>query len=241
MTVEREFSLAAGRRPVDITPGMVRGMFLRNDPQQTVNRVAGVAVDIFRCDAAAVSLLEQGVMRTAASTAPAAQRAGDLQIRCSEGPSVDAVVDRRHSVVDDLRVEGRWRFWAPQAAQLGWRSVVSVSLTDENTSGVVNLYSRTPRAFAADELASAEVFAQHAALALAIAQERAHLVAAVNTRTVIGQAQGILMQRYDIDANQAFTVMRRYSSHSNRKLRDIAEVILTHRGLPAQPPGGARS
>jgi transcriptional regulator with GAF, ATPase, and Fis domain len=221
----------AARRPVGITPAMVRDMFLRDDPQETVEQVAKLAADIFGCDAADVLLVEQGVLKTAASTDLAAQRASELQVACAEGPSVDATVDRRRFVVDDLQVESRWQFWVSQAAPLGWRSVVSVGLDDRNTMGVVNLYSHRPQAFDADHLAGAEVFAQHAALALAIAAERAHLTRAVHTRTVIGQAQGVLMQRYDIDAEQALAVLRRYSSHSNRKLRDIAADTVRDHGL----------
>lgn len=219
---------------------MVRNLFLHKDLQETLNRVAGLARDILGSDAVGVVLVQHEAMTTAAATEAAVHHAGALQLACSEGPSVDAIVERRHSVVDDLRLERRWRFWAPQAAQLGWRSVMSVSLADENTLGALSLYSRRPQAFTAAHLGTAEEYAQHAALALAISHERAHLLHAVDNRTLIGQAQGVLMQRYNIDADQAITVLRRYSSHTNRKLRHIAQDIVRDRCLPEQPIAGPR-
>jgi GAF domain-containing protein len=234
MTAELPVAVAVGEHPVTISPGMVRDMFLLSDLRQTMDTVAGLAANIFACQAA-VLRVDHGRMICGAATHPAVQRAGELQIDCGEGPSVDAIVDRRHSVVDDLRVEGRWRFWAPQAARLGFRSVVSVSLTEHNIEGVVNLYSRRPSTFQAADLATAEVFAQHAALALAVANERVHLREAVAARTLIGQAQGVLMQRYQLDADQAFTVLRRYSSHSNRRLRHVAQDVVRDRQLPTPP------
>jgi GAF domain-containing protein len=225
-----------GQWAAGITPGMVRGMFLQGDLKQTGRMVADLAAEIFRCDGAAVLAVQQGVVSPVGLSDWAAGRASELQRVCGEGPSVDAMSGRRHSVVDDLRVEGRWRFWAPQAAQLGWRSVVSVSLADHNLLGVVSLYSRRPHSFTAEDLALLEVFAQHAALALAVAEDQAQLRRAVEARTVIGQAQGVLMQRYEIDAEQAFKVLHRYSSHSNRKLRHVAEDVVRNRCLPAPAP-----
>jgi GAF domain-containing protein len=228
MTAELPVAVAVGEGAVTISPGMVRDMFLRGDLQQTMDMVAGLASKIFTCNTAVLTM-DNGKITSGAATHPAVQRAGDLQMQYGEGPSVDAIVDRRHSVVDDLRVESRWRFWAPQAAQLGFRSLISVSLTEHHTMGVLNLYSNRPRTFRAADLATAEVFAQHAALALTVANERAQLKQAVEARTLIGQAQGVLMQRYQLDADQAFKVMRRFSSHSNRKLRQVAADVVRHR------------
>jgi GAF domain-containing protein len=231
MTADPRLEVAFGQPSLRISPRMVRNMFLQGDLQQTVTEVAVSASQIFTCEAA-VMTMDRGRIINGAGTNHLAERAGELQVQYAEGPSVDAIVERRHSVADDLRVESRWRFWAPQAARLGWRSVVSVSLTDNNVMGVVNLYSRRPRAFRAADLATAEEFAQHAALALAVATEHGQLRLAVESRTLIGQAQGVLMQRYQIDADQAFQVLRRYSSHNNRKLRSVAQDVLRDRQLP---------
>lgn len=69
------------------------------------------------------------------------------------------------------------------------------------------------------------LFVSHAAVALAGAQKRDHLLAAISTRDLIGQAKGILMERYKVDAERAFMLLSRVSQQSNRRLRDVAEEL----------------
>ena len=49
---------------------------------------------------------------------------------------------------------------------------------------------------------------------------------------MIGLAQGILMQIYDLSVDQSFELLVRYSSHSNTKLSEVAEHVVEHRALP---------
>jgi AmiR/NasT family two-component response regulator len=44
---------------------------------------------------------------------------------------------------------------------------------------------------------------------------------------------GILMERFDLDPDQAFDVLRRYSQTHNRKLRDVAQDLIDTRHLPS--------
>lgn len=75
-------------------------------------------------------------------------------------------------------------------------------------------------------------FAQHASIAITVAVEREQLAQARDSRGVVGQAQGILVERYQIGAEQAFTLRRRYSCHLSQKLRLVAEQVVSHRELP---------
>ena len=74
--------------------------------------------------------------------------------------------------------------------------------------------------------------AAHVAVALAAAQEVEHLEHAMRGRTVIGQATGILMERFDLAPERAFSVLSRMSQQKNVKLRAIADEIVTTRKLP---------
>jgi AmiR/NasT family two-component response regulator len=78
-----------------------------------------------------------------------------------------------------------------------------------------------------------QTIAAMAAVVLAKSINDDQLVRALETRTHIGQATGILMERYDLDAERAFEVLRRISSQTNTKLRDLAVEIVTTRRLPA--------
>ena len=73
----------------------------------------------------------------------------------------------------------------------------------------------------------------HAAVALANARQTENLWVAIDARKLVGQAQGILMERFDLDADQAFAVLLRYSQHRNLKLRAVADLLVKHRQLPA--------
>lgn len=76
---------------------------------------------------------------------------------------------------------------------------------------------------------------QSAALMAALTSEEG-LREALQTRTLIGQAQGILMERFELDADQAFSVLRRFSQDSNVRLRDIAELLVRSGTLPQGRP-----
>lgn len=89
------------------------------------------------------------------------------------------------------------------------------------------------------------MFASHAAVAFADAQQLDQLALALDSRDLIGQAKGILMERYHLTPDQAFRVLVRGSKHSNRKLRDVATELTTSgqvTGLTTEaPPPGDRT
>ena len=209
------------------------GQMLRQDTlEQTIQTIVEVAREAELSDDVSLMVVQGRKIVTVGDSGAEVRRADQLQLEWGEGPSVEAILRRRDFTSDDLRLDSRWRFWGPQAAKHGWLSVLSVGLADQNTFGALTLYSRQVSSFGERELGVAEVFATHAAVALSTARDRQTLIEAVDARTMVGQAQGILMERYDIDADQAFGVLRRYSSHSNRKLRFIAAEVVERRKLP---------
>jgi GAF domain-containing protein len=115
--------------------------------------------------------------------------------------------------------------------QLGLRSQLAVKLyvDREGTLGGLNLYSTTSEEIDAEAEATAELFAAHAAIALDNARERDTLNQALHSRKVIGQAIGIIMERYDVSEDRAFAFRVRASSQANLKLRDIAQELVDQR------------
>ena len=212
---------------------MAREMTHPTDVDHTLEVVMTSSRQAFLCDAVGVLLVEDGKITTAAATEPDVERADELQVECGEGPCVETITRQHDFIAQDLRSDSRWPTWGPRAAELGWRSILSLGLVGTGrTWGALNLYSRQDSSFTTDDLALAEMFGAQASVALAGARERDGLLKAVEARHLVGQAQGILMERYSIDAAQAFTVLRRYSSHLNRKLRLVAEDIVASRRLP---------
>jgi hypothetical protein len=104
--------------------------------------------------------------------------------------------------------------------------------------GALNLYSRPPNAFDDESEQVGLLFASHAAVAFAGVRKEAQLAKAVVSRDLIGQAKGILMERYNISPERAFLVLTRISQDNNRKLHDIATELVRERtvpGIPAPP------
>ena len=101
--------------------------------------------------------------------------------------------------------------------------------TPERTIGTLDLYDSRPHHFSTDDLAVAHVLARHTAIALTRVQDVQNFSIAIDSRKLIGQAQGILMERYDLDPDRAFEVLRRYSQDANVKLRIVAQTIVENR------------
>ena len=205
----------------------------------TFERVANRAVEVVpACDHAGITLRERRhSAASVASTSEMAETCDRLQYELDEGPCLQAVWDDDSYLASDLAHDQRWPRWGPRAAATGIGSVLAIRLaTEEETLGALNLYAERPGAFSPDDVDLALIFASHAADAMNAARLVAGLETAVRTRHSIGVAQGILMQRYDISMQQAFEVLRRYSSHSNIKVRELAHLIIEDGRLPDMAP-----
>jgi hypothetical protein len=137
--------------------------------------------------------------------------------------------------VGDVATDARWSSWGPRVLALGIRSLLAVELAER--MGALTLYSTVAGRFAEREVVDrALAYAAHAAVALSCARQSASLEAAVGSRHAIGMAQGIVMERYGIDQNQSFELLRRLSSTTNVKLRDVAAQIVETRVIPLEHP-----
>src|SRR5690606_29442357 len=135
--------------------------------------------------------------------------------------------------VPDAKIEPRWPRWSAAVTDLGFRSVLSVPLaTRTRRFGSLNAYAHRPNAFGEDDVAVMSLLARHASVSLAATQNIEGLRKAVDARELIGVAMGLLMERYGLDADRAFDVLRRISQAENVKLRDIAREVVERRGLP---------
>lgn len=159
----------------------------------------------------------------------------ELQQRTERGPCVEA--SREQHVVDlaDTRTDARWPEFTEMAVELGVLSMLCVPLwVDERKLGSLSLYSSEPHAFDQTAARLANLYATHAALALADAQRVDQLHRVVTNRDLIGQAKGILMATQRITADDAFALLTNASQRLNRKLVDIAEVVATTGALPSR-------
>lgn len=206
------------------------------DVSHTLESIVDLAVaTIPACDFAGVTVRRGKKLMTPASTGVVVDEVDQLQYDLWQGPCVDTVWIDDTYLVPDMATENRWPDWAPAAHRLGIGSSLSVRLsTADDTIGGLNLYSRTAGAFSDDDVQIAHEYARHAAAALALAHEFTTLQTALQTRHVIGVAQGILRHRHGLTLDQSFSVMVRISRHHNVKLRDLAQIVVDSNGLPAR-------
>ena len=172
--------------------------------------------------------------KTLASSDPVAEQADALQYALGEGPCLEITDTGGWLRSGGVESDSRWPVWGPRAAEMGVRSLLSVAVTDRDEPlGALNLYSEERSGFAdRDVVDLALVYAVHATNALSSARRAATLQTAVSSRHVIGMAQGIAVERYGIDQHQSFELLRRLSSTTNVKLRDVAAQIVQTRSIP---------
>lgn len=207
-----------------------------DSPRQTMERAVVVATEILSgCDAAGVCVVYRGDrIDTHATSTDALREIDALQHELYEGPCLDALQEHHTVQSGDLSTDERWPQWGPQVAdRLGFFSIVSYRLFSSGESlGALNVYGTGKSAFTADDVHDGLALAAHVGVALAAAQEVENLETALGSRTVIGQATGILMERFDLSADRAFSVLGRLSQQKNIKLRRLAEEIVTTRTVP---------
>ncbi|MCW2855151.1 MAG: hypothetical protein JWR52_766 [Marmoricola sp.] len=205
-----------------------------DDVHETAEGVVALACETLDCQFAGLTVFRAGgSFETLAPTHDVVTQADQLQYEFGEGPCIEAAWEDDTFLSNDLASDPRWAVWGPKAATLGFGSLLAARLSiGGKTLGALNLYSSATREYSADDRATAVIFATHAAATIMSVRERQNLKDAVEGRTVIGQAQGMLMERFDLDADRAFSVLRRFSQTENVKLRQVAELVIANGNLP---------
>ncbi len=214
---------------------MAKALQAAPSPSRTAEQTIDYLCEQLDADHAGITLIRaRGRLETAAATDDVPRRADSLQAELGEGPCLDGSWPHETLVIRDLSDENRWPRWAAKVAALGVRSLLAAELTsvEDQRIGAINVYWTRPRMVTADDVAFTSIFARHAALALSSSLKDATLNVALDSRKLIGQAQGILMERYGLDEGRAFEVLRRYSQDHNLKLRRVAEHLVSTRKLP---------
>jgi GAF domain-containing protein len=191
-------------------------------------------------EATSITLIRNEKPFTAAHDGQMALDADEMQYRRDYGPCVDAGRSGQRFLIDDMRTEERWPDYARHAASYGIGSSLSIPLPFQAaTIGALNNYSTHPHAFSEDDVALGEEVASWVATAVGNAtllsgafQDAAHMRAAMATRSAIEQGKGILMERYKITPDAAFTLLSKASQHTGTKLRDVAEDLVRTGILP---------
>ncbi|WP_222266363.1 GAF and ANTAR domain-containing protein [Modestobacter marinus] len=191
-------------------------------------------------EAVSITLIREEDAFTAAFDGQIAMDADEMQYVRGYGPCLDAGRAGEVFLIADMRAEDRWPDYTQQAAERGVGSSLSVPLPFQGASiGALNIYSSRVGAFRDADVTLGEEVAGFVAIAVANAEAAArattdaeNLRRAMVSRAVIEQAKGILMERYKVTAEQAFTLLTHSSQRTNVKLRDVAEQLVSTGALP---------
>ena len=207
-----------------------RSLIQAGGQEQAAERIVTAAVaTVPRVTQAGISLVEQS--RTVRSHAPSTAVVGELdrlQNELGEGPCLQAIhAETRIDVPDTAASAFRWPRWTAVARERGVGSMLCLQLfARDGSAGALNLYASEPHAFDDDAHHLAGLFAAHAATTLYGAQQVDHLRRAVASRDDIGQAKGILMERFSLTPDQAFDMILRTSQDTNVKVHDVARFLI---------------
>jgi hypothetical protein len=235
----------------DAPIGLLAGEFVRlAEHLADATTVHGVLERVVRsarvvvpgADLVSVTMRAEDGFHTPVETDPLATRLDEVQYRLDEGPCVESTRTPGLGVVFscDLAAGREFPRFGPEAARLGVHSVLAVGLFPQGGPtprlGALNLYSHSVDGLDELDRDLALVLAAHASTALAgtIAYTAAELEAvqlrrAIDSRDVIGQAKGILMERRGITAAEAFDTLRQASQALNIKLTQVAQTLVDRR------------
>jgi len=170
-------------------------------------------------------------LEVVAASSPVPKQLDELQQREGAGPCLDAARSQSVIRIEDVGTDSRWPTFAEQATAAGVRSMLCLPLhVDTSLFGTLSVYADTPRAFKDVTESVARVLAVLAAITLSESRGRANLERALESRDLIGQAKGIIMQARRITADEAFALLVRRSQETNTKLLDVAEDVV-HTGV----------
>lgn len=193
---------------------------LQSITDATLDLVPGVT------DVSVSLIIKRRRVQSRAATSDTALEIDRLQDILEEGPCLDAVWTHQTIDVPDLLSESRWPRFALAAADLGVRSMLCFQLyTHDDNLGALNLSSTSIDAFDGEARQTGTLVATHAAIALIAAEHEHQMQSALVGRDMIGQAKGIVMERYNVSATQAFEMIRKLSQDWNVTVAELARTI----------------
>ncbi|OBF81202.1 histidine kinase [Mycobacterium sp. 852002-51163_SCH5372311] len=212
---------------------LARAVAVPRGAEDIFQEVTTAAVELIPgVDTAGILLIKKGgEFESHAGTDGLPHELDELQHTLQEGPCMDAAL---HDVIvrtDDFRKETRWPAYSAAVVKLGVLSGMSLRLyTHQRTAGALNLFGFQPTEWDSERETIGTVLAAHAAAAIMSHRHGRQLQSALSSRDRIGQAKGIIMERFNVDDVRAFDMLRQLSQEDNTPLTEIAQRVIDTRG-----------
>jgi GAF domain-containing protein len=228
-----EAELYAGLRGV---AGIVAGAQGVNDLLADVAEFAAQAIPA--ADGASVVLIDTHGISSVQSRAATAVLIHEIDTaqydELNEGPCITCMQSKRPTVSGSLGSDSRWPHFGGRVARRDVHSALALPLiVGDEVIGSINAYAKSRDAFAEHAVRLGSQFARPAAISvynaqlLANAQDRTlRLQRALDSRSVIDQAIGIIRSRSGGTAAEAFERLAHISQSENIKLYAVAEGLV---------------
>lgn len=196
--------------------------------EDTLSKLTGASLALIPgADCAKISIIENGHLRSITATSQLSSSLDSAQQAAGHGPCLEAIRAKKATCCNDLRTDTRWPRFASSATTAGVHSVLSSPIaTPGETWATLTLFGFRAEAFGPDSEAVGAMLASHAAIALMHDEQERQFKAALATRDVIGQAKGMIMERFGVDAGRAFAMLRAISQETNTPVRDLASQLV---------------
>jgi GAF domain-containing protein len=224
-----------GLGEVEDFAAVTMGLYAAPDEGALLQLAVDLAVKLIAgCNHASVSIVQGRDVSTPVGSDDLVRRGDIMQYEFGDGPCLDSVRHNETVISQELPQEKRWPRWTPWViSDLGVHAVMSLCMhANAHSYGALNLYADRIDAFEPENQAMAQAFVAQISIALAARREIDQRTTAMTHRTVIGQAEGILMERLGMNADEAFAYLRRSSQTEHRKLINICNEIVATRQLP---------
>jgi hypothetical protein len=211
---------------------LARAVAVPRTAEDILSEVTAAAVELIPgVDTAGILLITKGgKFESHAGTSELPYELDQLQQTFQEGPCMEAALSDLIVRTDDFRTEARWPAYSSAVAKLGVLSGLSFRLyTADRTAGALNLFGYKPTNWDDEAQLTGTVLAAHAASAILAHRQGEQLQSALATRDRIGQAKGVIMERYGVDDLRAFEMLRQLSQEGNTPLVDIAQRVVDSR------------
>jgi len=208
------------------------------DVEEFLDELAGFsALSLSRPDhevICGITLIRRKKAATVASSNERARAMDEMQYQFGDGPCLTAIRSHATVYVPDLHTEQRWPAYAEAVAEHGLASILGTPIPLEGEAGAgLNLYATETHTFTEEAIETAETYARQTSKALRLAIRMAHLSdarnnlsAAMQSRTVIDLAVGVIIGQNRCSQEQAFRILKNASNTRNMKLRDVAAAVV---------------
>jgi hypothetical protein len=199
------------------------------------------------CSGATAGIWRSGELVTLVTSHPDLPELTDVQLSSGRGPVLEALAGGGPVVCPDTLDEPRWPEYADAALRRGVRCSFTLASRPGSESVTLALYGTRPRLLQSDQLELAELFTAFGdtvvgnAAGYRDAQRTARqLQAAADSRSIVDQAKGMLMQASGCTADEALQWLRRASQERNVRVADLARAVVESGGTDGPKPTPAR-